>query len=124
MLGHHGAVQVEKEPVDVLQRREVLKDLADDALIGILGHVRRGRRLAPRQRQQLVPLRLRRLDEAGDRDVDALDGLDQRLAARQARPAAGPGEGGGGRLRRGAGGGLLLGAAESDAGTWWSTISA
>src|SRR3546814_6614524 len=52
VLGHHGPVQVEVEPVEILQPGEILEDLADDALVGILGDLRRGRGIAPRQRQQ------------------------------------------------------------------------
>src|SRR3546814_16219772 len=87
---------------------EILEDLADDALVGILGDLRRGRGIAPRQRQQGVPLLLRDLDEAGHRDVDALDGREQRLAAREARPGARLKEVGVGRVRGSAGVGLVV----------------
>src|SRR3546814_23688 len=100
----------------ILQPGEILEDLADDALVGILGDLRRGRGIAPRQRQQGVPLLLRDLDEAGHRDVDALDGREQRLAAREARPGALLQEVGVGRVRGREGVGLVLEAAEGDAG--------
>ena len=114
VFGDHGAVQVEIDGIAVAQAREVFEDLAGDTLIGLFGDLGRGGRLGPAQGQQLVAALARPLDEAGDRQVDACDRLDERRPAGQARPSATPCEVLEGRLRRREGVGLVLKAADRD----------
>ncbi len=114
MLGHHRAVQVEIDAVDRGLRGEVVEDGAGDPLIGRALDIGGGRRRAPAQRQQVVAFRAQRLDRAGDRDVVAVDGVDQLGAADKAGPRIGPREIVPGRALRRKGVGLVLKPADRD----------
>jgi hypothetical protein len=108
MLGDHRAVQIEIDAVERPCRRQIFKDGAGDLLVGIAIDIGGGRRRAPAQRHQLVPQFLQRLDRASDRDVEALDRVDQLGPAHKAGPGIGALKiGPGGALRR-KGVGLVL----------------
>ena len=116
VLGDHGSVEIQVEAVQGLEIAQVRQDLAGDPFEGLLRHRRRGGRLGPGERQQLVAERPRLLDEARDRDVDPGDRFEERRPAGQARPSAGSGEILEGRRRGREAVGLVLKAADGDAG--------
>ena len=116
MLGDHGAVEVEVDAVDGTHVGEVPRDLAHDALEGILGHVRRGRGGGPRETGRAMPCGVQRVEGAGGRDVGAGEAGHDRLAQRERRPRAALLECGEVRLARGEGIRLVLEAADGDGG--------
>src|SRR5262249_60188312 len=80
---------------------EVFEHRARDLLVGVAVDIGGRRRRAPAQRHELVPELLQSLYRARNRDVEALDGVDQFGAADKARPCIGALEiGPGGALRR------------------------
>jgi hypothetical protein len=108
MLGDHRTMQVEIDAVERLSRGEIFEHRAGDLLVGVALDIGGRRRRAPARRHQLVPQFLQCLNRAGDRDVEALDRVDQLGPANKARPGVGPLEiGPGGALRR-KGVGLML----------------
>jgi hypothetical protein len=114
VFGDHGAVQVEIDGIAVAQAREVFEDLAGDTLIGLFGDLGRRGGLGPAQGQQFVAALARPLNEAGNRQVDPGDRLDERRPAGQAWPGPAAREVLEGRLRRREGICLVLKAADRD----------
>ena len=114
MLGHHGAVQVEIDAVQVAHLAQILDELRHDAFEGVFGDVRRRLGRGPGQGPRVVAQAPRFIDEAGDRDVDPGHGVEQGLAARETGPAAGAREILVGRLAGREGIGLVLKAPDGD----------
>ena len=112
MVAHHGAVQVEINPVERLGGGEVFKQEGSDALEGLFGDLGGGHGGTPGERYQLGARGLRALDEADNRQVDSRHRLEQPLAAGQAGPGVGLLELDEARADRGKGIGFVLEAAD------------
>ena len=76
MFGDHGAVQVEIDGVERSRRLDAVDHHLDDALKGILGHMRRGAGAAGNRRHHLPALGFRRFDKAGQPDIDVAHDLE------------------------------------------------
>ena len=114
MLGHHGAVQVEVDRVDRADLVEPAQQQGGDMLEGLLGHMRGRRGVGPGQRLAAMARLLRRLDEAGEGEVDAAHRVEQAGAGGHRREAAAVLEMLDARLGGREGIGLVLEAADCD----------
>ena len=88
MLGHHRAMQVEIDGVELARGGDAVGDDLRDALEGVFRHMRRRRRAAGHGRHQIPALRFGRFDEAGEADIDAAHDLQHVGAEGHRRPAA------------------------------------
>ena len=116
MFGHHGAVQIEIDGVERPGGFDAVDHHLDDALIGILGDMRRRTGAAGDRRNQLPAIGLRRFDESGQSHIDTAHHLEHVGAQRHRRPAAAMHEIGIGRLGRRESVGFVQEAANGDTG--------
>src|SRR3954467_15647779 len=113
MLGDHGAMEIEIDSVERARGLDQAQEPAGDALIGIALNMRRGRGRAPEQWDDLV-LASSPAEETGDRQVDSVEGAEDRRAFGEARPAVRHLEVAIGRLQWREGVGLVLKSADGD----------
>ena len=115
VIGHHGAVQVEKDRVEGTVASEILGQHAGDPLERVPGDKGRGFGRGPQQRHELVTVVAGGLDESLEAQVQTRDGIEHRRAPGQAGPCVVQFEIREGRDIRGEGVGLVLEAADGDA---------
>ncbi len=87
VFGDHRAVQVEIDGIERPGGPDAVDHHLDDALIGILGDMRRGAGAAGNGRHHLPALRFRRLDKAGEPDIDVAHDLEH-IRRRTPSPAS------------------------------------
>ncbi len=123
MLGHHRAVQVEIDRIELACRCKAVDHRLGDALEGVLGDMRTGRRRRKDRRDEVPTLGLGRLDETSEPHIDAPHVFQHAVAQLHARKPAAMDKGIIGRLGRRKRVGFVQEAADGDAGHSFLVLS-
>ena len=116
LLGNHGAVQIQTDPVEGAGGGKTVEQHGDDPLVGVLGDAAARAGRGPDDGHDLVAPGLQFGDRAGDGDVHAGDGRQDLSPLGQPRPGIGPLEIRKGRRRHRKGVGFVLKTGDGDAG--------